>query len=132
MKQIFFTSCLLFLFSISFAQTQADMNQSAGADWKQADKELNDVYQKIVKEYKGQTDFIRSLKASQLLWIKFRDAEMLVKYPKSKQAGYGSVFPTCWASYKAYLTRERTKTLQVWLDGIEEGDTCSGSVKMKQ
>lgn len=132
MKRLFFTSFLLFLFSICFAQTQAEMNQGAGADWKQADKELNEVYQKILKEYKGQADFIKSLKASQLLWIKFRDAEMLVKYPKSNQAGYGSVFPACWASYKADLTRQRTKTLQVWLDGIEEGDTCSGSVKMKQ
>ena len=132
MKQISFTIILVFLFSICLGQTQADMNQSSGDDFKQADKELNQVYQKIRQEYKGQTDFLKSLKASQQIWIKFRDAEMLVKYPKSKQADQGSVFPMCWSGYKAELTRQRTKTLQVWLDGIEEGDTCSGSVKKKQ
>ncbi len=87
---------------------------------------------KLCRNNKGQTDFLKSLKTSQQLWIKFRDAEMLVKYPKSKQADYGTVFPMCWSAYKAALTHERTKTLQVWLDGIEEGDTCSGSVKSKQ
>ena len=132
MKRLSITAMLVFLFSICFAQSQADMNRGAGDDFKQADKALNEVYKKILLEYKGQTDFLKSLKTSQQLWIKFRDAEMLVKYPKSKQADYGSVFPMCWSSYKAELTRQRTKTLQVWLDGIEEGDTCSGSVKMKQ
>lgn len=132
MKRLSITAMLVCCFSICFAQSQADMNQGAGDDFKQADKKLNQVYQKILQEYKGQTDFLKSLKASQQLWIKFRDAEMLVKYPKSKQADYGSVFPTCWNAYKAALTRERTKTLEVWLEGIEEGDTCSGSVKMKK
>ncbi|QEC44284.1 lysozyme inhibitor LprI family protein [Pseudobacter ginsenosidimutans] len=132
MKRTSISIILVFFFSICYAQSQSGMNQSSGDDFKQADKELNQVYQKIQQEYKGQTDFLKSLKASQQLWIKFRDAEMLVKYPKSKQAGYGSVFPMCWSGYKAELTRQRTKTLQVWLDGIEEGDTCSGSVKTKQ
>lgn len=132
MKRISILTIFLFYFSICFAQSQAGMNKDAGDDFKQADKELNQAYQKILQEYKGQTDFLRSLKTSQQLWIKFRDAEMLVKYPKSKQADYGSVFPICWSAYKAELTRQRTRTLQVWLDGIEEGDTCSGSVKMKQ
>jgi uncharacterized protein YecT (DUF1311 family) len=132
MKRISISTILLFFFSISFAQSQADMNKGSGDDFKQADKELNQVYQKILQEYKGQADFLKSLKTSQQVWVKFRDAEMLVKYPKNRQADYGSVFPMCWSAYKAELTRQRTKTLQVWLDGIEEGDTCSGSVKKKQ
>lgn len=132
MKQVTIITLLLICFSVCSAQTQAEMNKGSGDDLKKADKELNDVYQKILTTYKGQTDFLKSLKASQQLWIRFRDAEMLVKYPGSRQAGYGSVFPMCWTAYKAQLTRQRTQTLQVWLDGIEEGDTCRGSVRTKQ
>ena len=36
----------------------------------------------------------------------------------------------CEASYLDELTKSRIKTLKVWLDGIEEGDVCSGSVKI--
>ena len=32
--------------------------------------------------------------------------------------------------YLDELTKSRIKTLKVWLDGIEEGDVCSGSVKI--
>lgn len=132
MKRFFVTTGCMLVMAICTAQSQAELNQNAGNDFKQADKELNQVYQQVLKEYGKQVDFIKSLKASQKIWIQFRDAEMLAKYPKSQQKNYGSVFPLCWSSYKAQLTRERTKTLRVWLDGIEEGDTCSGSVKIKQ
>ncbi len=40
-----------------------------------ADTELNEVYNKILKEYKSDKVFICSLKESQNLWIKYRDAE---------------------------------------------------------
>jgi len=38
----------------------------------------------------------------------------------------------CWSMELTGLTQERTQVLKVWLDGIEEGDVCSGSVKMKK
>ncbi len=50
MKRISIITILLFFFSISFAQSQADMNKGSGDDFKQADKELNQVYHKIVQE----------------------------------------------------------------------------------
>jgi hypothetical protein len=37
----------------------------------------------------------------------------------------------CHALYKAELTQARTRELKVWLDGIEEGDVCAGSVKTR-
>lgn len=48
---------------------------------------------------------------------------------ENKQPKYGSVYPMCAALFLKELTEERTEKLRVWLNGIEEGDVCSGSVK---
>jgi len=121
--------CLAIIFS--FAQSQGEMNEEEAKNYQKADKELNTVYQRIIKEYKDDTAFIRNLKNAQRIWVQFRDAEMKAKYPDRKDTYYGSVQPVCWYLYKTDLTEERTKKLKVWLTGIEEGDVCSGSVKPK-
>jgi uncharacterized protein YecT (DUF1311 family) len=115
-----------------FAQTQFEMNKEAGGNYLKADKELNLIYNKILKEYKSDTEFIKNLKASQIIWIKFRDSEMKVKFPDREVGYYGSIQPVCRYSYLEKLTKIRTNDLKVWLTGIEEGDVCSGSVKMKE
>ena len=112
--------------SFSFAQTQLEMNTEARENYQKADKELNLTYNKILKEYKSDVDFIKNLKASQIVWIKFRDSEMKVKFPDREVGYYGSVQPLCWNSYLERLTKARTNDLKVWLTGIEEGDVCSG------
>jgi uncharacterized protein YecT (DUF1311 family) len=115
-----------------FSQTQLEMNDEENNKFKLADKELNATYQKILKEYKTDFEFLKNLKVSQNIWIKFRDAEMKTKYPDRKEAGYyGSVQPMCWSIHLIQLTKERTKNLKIWLTGIPEGDVCSGSVKIK-
>ena len=114
-----------------FSQTQAEMNKTAYAEFSKADKKLNEVYQKILTEYKSDSTFIKSLKNAQRIWIKFRDAELEMKYPNYKEPHYyGSSHPMCSASYLKKMTKERTEKLIVWLNGIKEGDMCSGSVKM--
>ncbi len=115
---------------ICSAQTQAEMTADAGGRYLKADKKLNEVYQQILKEYSSDTGFIRNLKISQRIWIQFRDAEVSVKYP-DRPEGYGSVEPMCRYEYLEELTQDRIKTLQEWIDGIEEGDVCAGSVKRK-
>jgi hypothetical protein len=50
---------------------------------------------------------------------------------KDKQANYGSVYPMCAANLLSELTEARIKQLRVWLVGSEEGDVCSGSVRLK-
>jgi len=112
------------------AQSQATMNQDAGAAYQKADKELNDVYQRILKEYREDTVFIDKLKDAQRLWVQFRDAEVAMKYPDTKN--YRSAVPMCWNLYLTELTKERTKKLNVWITGIEEGDVCAGSVRIKE
>ena len=121
---------LLLTFSINcFSQTQAEMNQQAYASYNKADKKLNTVYQKILVKYKTDKLFVANLKKSQRIWISFRDAEMDMKYPNYPNQNYGSIHPTCRAVYLTELTESRIKTLTVWLNGIKEGDACSGSVK---
>jgi hypothetical protein len=62
----------------------------------------------------------------------FRNAELKVKYPETESGYYGSVYPMCVSIYLEKLTSERVKTLKGWIDGIEEGDVCRGSVKMNE
>ena len=121
--------CLLTV--LSFGQTQNELTEKADTDYQKTNKELNAVYQKLLKEYSEDTVFIKNIKNAQRLWVQFRDAEMLAKYPDRQKGYYGSVQPMCWSMYKTELTRERTKALKTWITGIEEGDVCSGSVKIK-
>lgn len=116
--------------SNTYAQTQAQMSAQAYADYHKIDKELNQVYQKILKEYAAQPVFIKNFKSAQRLWVQLRDAELAAKYPQSGKI-YGSIEPMCRAVYLSDLTTERIKFLKVWLDGIPEGDACAGSVKTK-
>ena len=121
---------IIFSFNV-ISQTQGEMNAEKEKSYKSSDKKLNAVYQAILEEYKNDTIFIEALRLSQRNWIKFRDSELKMKYPERETEGYyGSVYPMCEAIYLNELTKSRIKTLKTWLEGIEEGDVCSGSVKM--
>ena len=126
------TLFISFTFLGSFSQTQMDMNNDAAASYQKADAELNRIYKAILSEYKSDTLFIKNLKASQRIWITFRDAELKVKFPETAPGYYGSVYPMCYSAYMEKLTRERINTLKQWTEGIEEGDVCTGSVKVKE
>jgi uncharacterized protein YecT (DUF1311 family) len=117
---------------IVFGQTQTEMNKESMNSFEKADRELNEVYKKILTEYKSDTIFIKNLKSSQRIWITFRDAELKMKYPEKEPGWYGSMHPMCVSEYLEELTKERTKTLKAWLEGIEEGDGCGGSIKFKK
>ena len=132
MTRLFISIIFCVTINFCFGQTKAEMNQNANTGFQKADKELNFVYQSILKSYKSDTEFVKNLKISQRIWVQLRDAEMKTKYPDRENGYYGSVQPMCWSIYMEDLTEERTKKLKVWLTGIEEGDVCSGSVKMKQ
>lgn len=117
---------------ICFSQTQSEMNIEASESYKIADKELNDIYKIIINEYKSDLIFIKNLKSAQRIWITFRDAELKVMYPEREMGYYGSIYPTCVSIYLEKLTRERIITLKAWIDGVEEGVVCNGSLKIKE
>ena len=130
MKHLIFL--IILVTSISCFAFDPEPIQNPQDSYQLADKELNKVYQRILNEYQTDTLFIENLKASQRIWVKFRDAELKVKYPESEPGYYGSVYPMCVSIYLEKLTRERIRTLKIWLEGIEEGDVCSGSVRSKE
>lgn len=113
------------------AQTQGEMNDEAAAEFKDADEQLNSIYQTILSDYADDEVFIASLKEAQRCWIAFRDAQLKMKYPEREPGYYGSIQPVCEANYLAELTQDRIRALQVWIDGVEEGNMCAGTVRIK-
>jgi len=131
MKSFILVGIFCFVASFCFSQSQRDMNIEADQNFRKADKELNLVYQKVLKEYATDKVFIKNLKNAQRLWVQLRDAEMLAKYPETNSNAYGSAHPMCWSMYLTELTQERITRLKVWANGFDEGDVCSGSVRTK-
>jgi uncharacterized protein YecT (DUF1311 family) len=131
MKKVLLFNLLAVFASFCMAQTQLELNANAKTKYESTDKELKKVYSDILKEYNTDTVFIKNLKKSQSLWAQIRNTEMKLKYPDRSSGYYGSVQPMCWWIYKEELTRQRIKFLKSWLDGVEEGDVCNGSVKIK-
>jgi uncharacterized protein YecT (DUF1311 family) len=122
---------LLMLFIIIISSHHISFGQQTDDSYATAEKEINTVYQKILREYSSDKAFIKNLKAAQRLWIQFRDAEIKARFPNQTPGYYGSVYAVCVSNLKKELTNERIKTLSVWLNGIEEGDVCAGSVRKK-
>ena len=118
--------------SVASAQTQRDMNEDAAASFKAADKKLNSLYQKILKDYADDPVFIASFKKAQRCWITFRDAQLKMKYPDREPGYYGSIQPMLETMYLTELTKDRIKALQPWIDGVQEGDLSGGTVRVKQ
>ena len=110
------------------ATAQSDLNECAGRSSHSADAELNDVYQEILRRYASDHVFVAALSEAQRAWVTFRDSEMAAAFPETDKGAYGSVFPMCSSGLAEELTRARTKRLRVWLDGVEEGDVCAGSI----
>lgn len=133
MKRTVMTLAVFALFTapLARAQTQGEMNAETAGEFQAADKQLNFIYQEILSNYADDEAFIASLKEAQRCWIAFRDAQLKMKYPDREPGYYGSILPSCEAMYLAELTQERIKTLQVWIDGVQEGDVCAGTVRSK-
>jgi uncharacterized protein YecT (DUF1311 family) len=113
-------------------QTQMDMNEKACAAHRKADAEMNKVYQRILSENRSDKLFVQKMRAAQRAWLAFRDAHLEALYPAvDKRAAYGTVNPMCQCMELETMTNERIKVLRQWIDGIEEGDVCGGSIKVK-
>ncbi len=127
-----FVIAIVFSCAGSLAQTQTESNQDACAGLKQADALLNKNYNRVLSEYRKNALLLRKLKVAQRAWLVYRDAQIEALYPATKKrAEYGSVYPMCRCSALAALTTQRADELKKWIDGAEEGDVCSGSIKIK-
>ncbi|WHA41893.1 lysozyme inhibitor LprI family protein [Agrobacterium larrymoorei] len=101
----------------SNAQTQAEMTQCAGADFDEADQELNAEYQKLRKLLatrdkdadEGGKGAVEALVAAQRAWVAFRDANCDLA---GFQARGGTMEPMLISSCMADMSRKRTEELQ--------------------
>ncbi len=89
------------------AESQFEMTQCAGREYKQADAELNKVYQQVLRQEEsgGQA----RLKAAQLAWLKFRDTQCA--YEAGDYIG-GTMRPMVEAFCLAAVTNDRTRQLK--------------------
>jgi uncharacterized protein YecT (DUF1311 family) len=111
--------------SCNEAGTQQELTACAVEDFKQADRELNEVYSALIKE-SNHPAIVKKLRAAQRAWIAFRDAEMEATFAcdPAEAPCWGSMLPMSMAAYKAKLTRERTARLRQLL---EQGRPADGS-----
>ena len=82
-RLLFIFLIILFYPSAAFSQTQTEINQEVSRTYKEADKELNKVYQQVLKKYEARETFIKNIRNAQRLWIKFRDAQFKMTFPES-------------------------------------------------
>jgi uncharacterized protein YecT (DUF1311 family) len=134
MKKHLFTILWLILpmsITNAFAQTQAETEKQAIAEYKQSEKELNKIYNLVLKTYAKDTIFIKKLKESQRIWTASRDAdiELIFVDHKVDPSEYGIMLPVCKAWELKDMTDERTDFLNQWIEGID-GTSCEGSRKV--
>jgi len=129
--KIVFTVLILFYSLTNCAQSKLEFQKNKDTDYRKVEIRLNTVYQEILVEYSSDSIFIERLKDSQRIWHLYRDSELEMKYPKeNKLLEYGTIYSTCACQTLIELTEVRIKKLQRWLDGVEEGEVCAGSIKL--
>jgi len=117
MKKVLILLVIFFTYSSLFAQTQSEMNIQASNSYKKVDNELGLVYQQILKKYSKNTKFINYLRASERLWIQFRDAEVKMMFPADDtRMAYGSMYPLLYYGLLEDLTKSRLKELTLWVN----------------
>lgn len=97
------------------AQTQLEMNMCWGKQYKAADAQLNSVYREFSSKLNPEET--AQLKAAQLAWIKFRDANC--EFVADAYKG-GSIRPMIASMCLADVTSTRTSELKAQMKEREE------------
>jgi len=92
----------------SNAQSQQEMNTEAAENFKKADKELNEVYAKVLANLDDEAK--ENLKRAQRAWVVWRDAEAIFR--ADAEARGGSMWPLVHEGIRSRLTKERVKGLK--------------------
>lgn len=94
---------------------QLELNQCAHEKFKETDKKLNTVYNKLRVKHKNDKLYLKNLKTSQKIWLKFLEAELNTIYScddKNIKVCFGSMFPLLYSNSKTELTENRTRQLE--------------------
>ena len=114
MKRLLFLALFILPVATVFSQSQAVMNAKAAKDYAKADKDLNTVYQQVLKKNAKNTLFVKYMKEAQLRWIEFRDAEFKRYMPQFAKGNtyYGTTYSLERSTFMTGMTNERIKTLK--------------------
>jgi uncharacterized protein YecT (DUF1311 family) len=99
---------------------QHTMNLCAGEEFDAADKELNEVYTRLLAAMDDE-GYRAKLKVAQRNWIQFRDNECTFETADNEG---GSIHPMVYTGCLTRLTRERTRALQAHLTCWQNADRC--------
>ncbi len=146
MNRIGFIAAVIFisLTSVSFgaskkscadeALTQDGMNECYKSTLKDTERRLNSIYDKVLNKNQDDPVFMQKFKAAQNAWAAYRDAQLAALYPHAEEEPqyYGSVYRMCYYIERQQLTTARIKELRRWIDGVEEGEVCCGSLPIKK
>ena len=123
MKNIFTLFCIVIGLAFSttvFAQSQSEMNSTAGASLEKADATLNRIYKKILAQHADNKQFCGDLKEAQRAWLKFVDFHLKTVFPLKENENprqvYGSIYPLEFATTKTSLIEQRIEQLKDFVD----------------
>lgn len=132
MKATLFVVLLLAFGFNRSVQPQVTPDEDFCASYKKSDAQLNKLYQRILIEYRNDKLFITKFRAAQRAWLAFSNAHLESHYPDSSPAAYGSINKMCRCQEMNELLKTRIKQLRQWTDGVQEGEVCAGSFKIKE
>lgn len=96
-------------------QTQTDMNICAGIFYRNADRKLNQIYQRMLPKVPAARK--QKLIAAQQAWIRFRDTSC--EFERSEFEG-GTIAPLIHGNCMTTVTEQRTKDLERYLDDLDK------------
>lgn len=91
-------------------------------------EQLDAVIALINVEYKTDKQFLEKLDISQRAWQKATLSDLDLVYPEPDKSEYGSVYPICQQKYLDSEINKRILFLEQWIDGVQEGELCTGSI----
>ncbi len=95
-----------------------------------ASEELNCIIQNINSIYADDKKILERLELAQNAWIEYRDLNLNAKYPLDESV-YSWTYYYCRNAENLRMINNRIKELQVWIEGVPEGDVCRGKVQRK-
>lgn len=95
------------------AQSQAEMNATAQAEFEKTDRQLNALYKKLLEQGDDADD--KRLREAQRAWLKYVELHMQATFPleegENPRHKYGSIYPLEYAMEMTELFKQRIKIL---------------------
>lgn len=89
---------------------------------------LKQTYLTITSEYSDDKVFMSAFQAANMAWEQYQDAQLAAMFTQGSNKLFDGTLMSA-NDYRAALQMQRITGLRDWISGIEEGDSCSGSVK---